>query len=503
VSDLAQQALDAVVHQFAHPLDFVRELVQNAIDAGSQRVVVRAVIGAGDPAMVRIAVEDAGEGMDEARIDGALTRLFATTKAGDLTRIGRYGIGFASVFAVSPDAVEVITGRGGEAWEVWFHADRTFEKRRLDHGVAGTTVRVWKSLPAVAAGTWVEDCRTTLDYWCEHPEVEIAWVVGESAAAQTDDPFAIAANPPEERIGGPLAVDAPTAVAETRDGREVIVGYLDPPRYGFYARGMTLVATSDAAAVGAPPAIAHRAFKVRDPQLGHTLARDGVRRDDRWEAAMAHVAALGERAIEALLAACEAAVRGGAPLGALHRHLAAEGRAQQDGARWWKRIAGRRVLRATSGKPVAPAALAEVVRQFGAVLLSDHRPAPVAGVLEGNWATAALVGSWAPPGGPWETAALADRLELVAPCAPSDALAALLARVPEPPIPSRMALRRSGVDHPVGLRAPAPGLVRRGASEGRVFLDCEHPLVVVLAALHATSPRAAADALALALAEVR
>ena len=34
---LADQALENLVHQFARPLDFLRELVQNAIDAGEIR----------------------------------------------------------------------------------------------------------------------------------------------------------------------------------------------------------------------------------------------------------------------------------------------------------------------------------------------------------------------------------------------------------------------------------------------------------------------------------
>ena len=39
--NLAEQALDNLVNQFARPLDFLRELVQNSIDAGSPRIEVR------------------------------------------------------------------------------------------------------------------------------------------------------------------------------------------------------------------------------------------------------------------------------------------------------------------------------------------------------------------------------------------------------------------------------------------------------------------------------
>ena len=37
---VADQALSNLVNQFARPLDFLRELVQNSIDAGSPRVSI-------------------------------------------------------------------------------------------------------------------------------------------------------------------------------------------------------------------------------------------------------------------------------------------------------------------------------------------------------------------------------------------------------------------------------------------------------------------------------
>src|SRR5690554_8036960 len=69
--------------------------------------------------------------MDEHIIDTYLTQLFSSSKEDDLTKIGKFGIGFVSVFALNPRAVLVQTGRGGEYWEVLFHEDRTFNKTRL------------------------------------------------------------------------------------------------------------------------------------------------------------------------------------------------------------------------------------------------------------------------------------------------------------------------------------------------------------------------------------
>ena len=137
--------LERLVAQFAGPYDFLRELVQNALDAGSDRAEVvlethTEVGGEADEVVYELRVSDAGSGMDEAVIDGGLTRLFASTKADDRTMAGGYGVGFVSVFAWEPEAVVVQTGRGGEAWELVFYPDRRFEKLRLGEPVEGTTV---------------------------------------------------------------------------------------------------------------------------------------------------------------------------------------------------------------------------------------------------------------------------------------------------------------------------------------------------------------------------
>ena len=114
---LAEQALENLVNQFARPLDFLRELVQNSIDAGSPRVTVSigwsAAADGGPLGVVEIHVQDFGEGMDEHIIDSQLTQMFSSTKEDDLTKIGKFGIGFTSIFAIQPDAVLLRTGRHG------------------------------------------------------------------------------------------------------------------------------------------------------------------------------------------------------------------------------------------------------------------------------------------------------------------------------------------------------------------------------------------------------
>src|SRR6478609_2793970 len=111
---LAEQALANLVNQFARPLDFLRELAQNSIDAGSPRIDVSVSFTPPSPeethGVLRIQVDDYGEGMDEDTIDNQLTRLFSSSKEHDLTKIGKFGIGFTSIFAIRPEAVLLRTG---------------------------------------------------------------------------------------------------------------------------------------------------------------------------------------------------------------------------------------------------------------------------------------------------------------------------------------------------------------------------------------------------------
>lgn len=330
---LVDAALENLVNQFARPLDFLRELAQNSIDAGSPRVEVRiARAGAaegGGEALLAIHVDDWGEGMDERIIDTQLTRLFSSTKEDDLTKIGKFGIGFTSIFAIRPEAVLLRTGRHGESWELLFHPDRSFEKVRLDEPVAGTKITLFKRLPEAEVPGFVAECEWVLRFWCEHsgPEILFQDLSAPAAAAEEPaaDPFAAFQNPiaaaplaqPQgpRRINGPLRVDAPLCHALERDGVQVMVGIGAPPRYGFYNGGLTLVHSEHDEVLGPfAPRLRHLVFKVKYDRLEHTLTRDNVLQDQHWTRAMKVVEEAALALYEALFARLAERVRTGLPL---------------------------------------------------------------------------------------------------------------------------------------------------------------------------------------------
>ena len=341
---LADQALENLVNQFARPLDFLRELAQNSIDAGSPRVEIWLAWSEPEPGadagVLEIHVDDSGEGMDEALIDTQLTRMFSSTKEDDLTKIGKFGIGFTSIFAIRPDAVLLRTGRHGESWELLFHPDRSFDKVKLAEPVVGTRITLFKRMPARDREAFVRECRWVLGHWCEHSNTPVTFwdrtggAVPESAA--TADPFAAFAaevaptdGAGPERMSGPMQLDAPLQVRHAVDGIDVAVGYADEARYGFYNGGLTLLSTRNRDALGAhADRLGHLTFKLKSNQLEHTLTRDNVLQDAHWAAAMAALEAGAEALREALLQRiADTPLDDGAQLDPLLGWLAAECRA--------------------------------------------------------------------------------------------------------------------------------------------------------------------------------
>ncbi|MCA9694295.1 MAG: ATP-binding protein, partial [Myxococcales bacterium] len=283
-------ALETLVHQFSDPWSFLRELIQNAIDAGSPEIDVRVehqppqAGGDGDdPGLMLVEVVDAGDGMDRQIIDTRLTRLFSSAKDGDYTKIGRFGIGFVSVFAIDPDLVCVDTGRTGEYWRVLFRKDRSFQRIALEHPTEGTTISIYKRASAGEVEAARARAREVLEYWCKHARVEV----------RLDG----------EPISRPMSLGprARCVVEHEEEGTRLLLGYVPERRSlrGYYHGGLTLHEERD-------DGLPHVAFKIDSRYIEHTLTRDDVIRDDNFEKAMKIVAELARtRLVENLVDALE------------------------------------------------------------------------------------------------------------------------------------------------------------------------------------------------------
>ena len=110
------------------------ELIQNLLDSFPSNVPLgdrRGRITTGDH---RISIEDYGEGMDRARLR-LLTTLGGTDKRNDATKIGRFGLGFFSVFntALGTKQVTVRTICEGYPVEVRFDVSKPGKRPSIQH----------------------------------------------------------------------------------------------------------------------------------------------------------------------------------------------------------------------------------------------------------------------------------------------------------------------------------------------------------------------------------
>lgn len=274
--------IEELVHQFTDPFAFYRELIQNSIDAGSTRIEVTLSYrpaGKGEGLML-ISVADWGEGMNRDVIENYLVTKFRSTKENDLTKIGKFGIGFVSIFACKPDAVTVDTGRDGEFWRVLFRADTTWELLKLAEPLEGTRVTLHKNLPAAEYPEFVRRSREALSKWCKHSDIDVVFTAGSVEGA---------APPPPTPVKEPLEVDAPFQVEHVEDGTHIIAGPArkSPATTGMYNRGLTLLETTE-------PLIPGVTMKIVSRYLEHTLTRDNVRRDKHF----AHAMGLAKKLVE-------------------------------------------------------------------------------------------------------------------------------------------------------------------------------------------------------------
>ena len=266
--------VDDMVRQFADPYAFLRELVQNGIDAGATALEVRVERGASGATVTSVA--DDGCGMSRAVIEGPLLTLFQSSKEDDSSKIGKYGIGFVSVFALAPDRVEVRTRTAAESWLVRLFGDHSFE---LEEGAIrpGTGSEV-ALLHAMTVEDFANHARLTkegLSHWCRHAHVPITLFIvdGEGGGETT-------------AINTPLSVQAAASITVVEGDERFVVGLGDPatassegverqPSFcGLYNRGLTLLQSNDA-----EPGLEWFRFKIDSPKLAHTLSRDNVRRD--------------------------------------------------------------------------------------------------------------------------------------------------------------------------------------------------------------------------------
>ena len=293
-----------MVRQFADPYAFLRELVQNSMDAGTTRIEVDVIRGAdGD---TRTRVTDSGTGMTPAIIESALLTLFSSSKEGDSTKIGKYGVGFVSVLAIEPEEVIVDTWREGGAWRATILRDHSYVVEEIPtRPLSGTSVTLTHTLESSAFDVHADSVRQSLLRWCRHARVPIWLSITDYANPQGSS---------RTQLDRPLAVHAAVSVTDL-DGEDTIVlgpgmgaEHLETPAWphenttpfiGFYNRGLTLYESSGESF----PGLEGLRVKISSSQLKHTLSRDNVRREQGFDDLLDRARSLAKRSLPKAVAA--------------------------------------------------------------------------------------------------------------------------------------------------------------------------------------------------------
>jgi molecular chaperone HtpG len=264
-NDSAHDALENLVEQFSDVYCFYRELIQNSLDAGTNRVDVELEYRPHEnpelDGVMIIHVDDYGEGMNREIIDSQLTKLFSSGKENDRTKIGKFGIGFVSVFAIKPDLVNIDTSRDGEDWRVIFNQDKSFQRFKRNYPVDGTKIQIVKTCGKKFFETFREKSLQTVRYWCRYSEADIYF--------------------DGEKINEPFDINTPVKIHVKKASDEVVAGYTsqNPPFFGFYNKGLTLLE-------GNRLYFPFVTFKLKSKFLEHTLTRDNVRENENYFKAM-------------------------------------------------------------------------------------------------------------------------------------------------------------------------------------------------------------------------
>lgn len=293
-SEAVHDAIHQMVRQFADPMAWLRELVQNALDAGATAISVHLDYQpdrVSDRGTLLASVTDDGHGMDQDTIERSLVVLFRSTKDRDPTKIGKFGVGFFSVFGAGPSVVTVDSGRADapEALRLSFRPDFTYELEAIP-ARRGTTVTLTLQQSSAQASEFAERSLAALSRWCPHV-----------AAPLQLSTHGIPAGDRDVRIDRPFDIDGPVTLTHRVDARTVLALAVDPvASVAFYNRGILLHETTDTPLPGVR-------WKVDAHDLHHTVSRDNVRRDAAFARAQQLAAELARTALRERFVAAFAA----------------------------------------------------------------------------------------------------------------------------------------------------------------------------------------------------
>lgn len=245
--------LEALTEQFPEPLLCVRELVQNAADAGAGRIEADVAYD-GARGLLRLSVRDDGRGMNAAEVEGYLTIGFSDKDP--KRQRGRFGVGKLSPYALGISRMVVETCDGHQTHRISFSSDGSGTIARLEARPRGTVVRVYKQ--------------------CGRDEAEAlaerAFKLVQSTCGSISIPLFVNGTPVNRDVALPTVYSLNFASAAGKG----VLGVCAEPTHTLMGGGIVL--ETDAPVLGAEVS-----YILDSPRLAPTLSRNAVRRDQAFD----------------------------------------------------------------------------------------------------------------------------------------------------------------------------------------------------------------------------
>lgn len=245
--------LEALTEQFPEPLLCVRELVQNAADAGAQRIEVDVAFD-GARGLLRLSVADDGRGMNESEVEGYLTIGFS--EKDPKRHRGRFGVGKLSPYALGITRMVVETCDGLVTHRITFGSDGSGSIARSGPRPRGTVVRVYKRAERGDAEALAERAFKLVQETCGSISIPL-FVNG-------------------TQVNRDAALATPYALTIKLPAGKGVLGISSDPVHVLMGGGIVLETQS--AILG--PEIS---FILDSPRLAPTLSRNAVRRDQAFD----------------------------------------------------------------------------------------------------------------------------------------------------------------------------------------------------------------------------
>lgn len=238
-----ERALHESLRYGDDPYVFLRELVQNARDAGARHVRVAVSVQAGRS---RIVFEDDGSGMSFKHAKGYLFRLYASSKENETDAAGHFGVGFWSVLRWAPESLRIESRTGDErgATEAWGveldHSLSQVTDVRCGLTRGGTRIVLDRVMRDDDLESLARTVRERLGYYCKYVRVRGG-----------KERLALLCN--GERVDRELDVasvmedsgsETTLAMSFASAGASGIVALAETPRVLLYARGLLVSETT-------------------------------------------------------------------------------------------------------------------------------------------------------------------------------------------------------------------------------------------------------------------